>query len=308
MNKNHELIQLEICERRGMVLDKELDKRLYNLKKGFKGEYSVYQWFQEYSKQNIQIIDDYWFYHGKNMQIDLLVLMDNRWLVVEVKNYHGNFEYRNNDCYLNGKLMSDNHFDQLAHRTKRLRHIAAELNSNIEVDSIMVFIDEHCEVSIQSEISTQVIQRHQLKFFIESWSKERNRNIQGQSMQNIISHLDKYRVASPYQPILLNDKKLPNEIRKGIYCPDCLSYNTQATHRVIKCMNCGNKEYKKIAVHRLSSELRYIHYYQPEKVTTHAIFELCGGRISKENIYRAMATKYTRVEKGPKSYYKVPLE
>lgn len=102
MKKSHELIQLEVCERRGILLDKEMETRLYNLRKGFKGEYTVYQWFQKYSKKNIHIIDDYWFYHGKKMQVDLLIILENRWVVVEVKNYYGFFEYRNQECYLNG--------------------------------------------------------------------------------------------------------------------------------------------------------------------------------------------------------------
>lgn len=192
MRKSHELIQLEVCERRDFRIDKALANRFYTLSRGFQGERTVYEWFKKYSKQNLFIVKDYWFYHGKNMQIDLLAIINNHWIVVEVKNYYGHFEYRNNECYLNGKLMSDNYFHQLDHRTQRLRHIANELNPSIEVESVMVFIDEHCDVNIQSTPSTKVIQRHQLKLYIESLAKSTAQRDGELSKSKIMKHLDKY--------------------------------------------------------------------------------------------------------------------
>lgn len=309
MKKNHELRQLEVCDHRGIFIDNEAPTRLKNLTRGFEGEHTVYQWFQSYSKQSVHIIDDYWFYHGKNMQIDMLVIVDNRWIVVEVKNYHRYFEYSNNECYLNGKLMSDNHFIQLAHRTQRMRHIASELNPNIQVESVMVFIDEHCEINIQSKVSTKVIQRNQLKNYIETLSSEQKRRGDRVTSISLISkHLEYYRVPSPFKPKVIDDPTLQMSTRPGIHCAHCHSYQTLVSDRYIKCKACGHNEAKNLAICRVALELRYIHYYHPEKVTTHAIYELCGRTISKKTISQVLKTQYSKVDKGPRTYYEIPLE
>lgn len=303
MDKSHELIQLEICEHRGIKLDAVIEKRHQYLKKGFEGECTVYEWFQTYSNGKLNIITDYWFNHGKDMQVDLLVILNNRWVVIEVKNYFGHFEYRNHNCYLRGKLMSDNYFTQLVHRTQRLQHIATDFNPDIKVESAMVFIDEHCEVSILSDISTRVVQRNQLRSFIKSLTNEQPTR----SMNQVVRHLDKYRVASPFQPIYFESEKVASEVRRGVTCSNCRSFNTYTTQQYIKCKICNHYEYKYLAVSELALELRYIHYYDPSKITSRRLFEFCGKKISQRTIIRALASKFKYVEKGPKSYYEVPL-
>lgn len=308
MRKSQELLQLEVCNRRGIKLNKKLTSRLYSLSRGFEGEQVVYEWFKKYSRQNFHMINDYWFNHGKNMQIDLLIIMNNHWIVVEVKNYHGLFEYRNNECYLNDKLMSDNHFHQLSHRTQRLQHIASELSQHIKVESVMIFIDEHCELSIQSDVQIKLVQRNQLKSYIESISQNTLLENHGPTPNQIKKHLDKYRVDSPFQPIILSDQQVKSEIRKGVDCAQCQSFNTAIAHRLITCQDCGQKEYKSFAIQRAALDLRYMYYYHPEKVTTHAVYELCGSAIQKRSISKTLLTKYKLVENGPKSYYKIQVQ
>ncbi|XJS10962.1 nuclease-related domain-containing protein [Aerococcaceae bacterium WGS1372] len=308
MKKNHELIQLEICQRRGIELDYEANKRLINLRKGFEGEYTVFEWFQKFSHGQINIVTDYWFYHGKYMQVDLLVLLSNRWIVVEVKNYFGKFEYRHHECYLNGKLMSDNHINQLAHRTKRIQHIANELNSSIKIESIMVFIDEHCEVDIQSDIPMKVIQRNQLRAYISSLVNEQRNESQVISLNKMLNHLEKYRAESPFQPMLFEPCHLENRIRNGISCFNCHSFDTTVAKKLVSCRQCGYKAYKKQVVINAALELRYIYYYDTSKITNAAIFEYCGGLISSRTISSAMSSHFMLVSKGTRSYYDVPLK
>lgn len=303
MKKSHELIQLEICERRGIILDNEAKKRLYSLSKGFEGERLVYEWFEEIIDSNTQLISDYWFHHGKNMQVDLLVIINNKWLVVEVKNYFGKFEYKNNECYLNGKLMGDNHFTQLFHRTRRIQHIAAKLHTDIEVNSVMVFIGEHCEVDIESEIAIKVVLRNQLKYFINSIVNESRYERPHCSKKEVTEVLNKYKVQSPYQPLLFSENKVNREMRKGITCARCQSYNTYATQKNIKCKVCSHVEQKRSTVLRTALELQYLYYYNPEKITSQKIYDVCGGVISRGFIYKTLGTNYKRIDKGPRTHY-----
>lgn len=306
MEKSHELTQLEICHRRGIKLDKQATTRLHTLTKGYEGENIVYQWFKKYSKGQLNIITDYWFFHGKSMQVDLLVILNQRWIVIEVKNFYGKFEYRNHECYLRGKLMGDNYFTQLIHRTQRLQHIANELNPAIKVESVMVFIDEHCDVQITSDISTKVLQKHQLRAYVESLTNDSKYEQQLLSLDRVIKHLEKYRVVSPFQPLLLTDNKVEKELRRGVSCCECQSFNTKTSFKYVICQKCGKKEYKKAAIMRATLELRYIHYYHPTKITCRKIYEYCDKAISKSTIAQVLTTQFQVVNKGRSSFYRIP--
>lgn len=307
LKKSPELIQLEICHNRGIRLNENATQRLYYLSKGFEGEDTVYQWFQKYSDGQLKIVTDYWFNHGKDMQADLIVILNNRWIIVEVKNYYGCFEYRNHECFLNGKLMSDNYFNQLVHRTKRLQHIANEFNESIKVDSVIVFIDEHCEVNIATDTSIKIVQRHQLRAYIKSLVEEQSREVKIVSKQKVIKHLDKFRVASPFQPLIIEGQKGMAEIRRGISCFNCKSLNTRMTYKNVCCQSCGKKELKHLAVTRTALEMRYIFYYDKSMITRRGIYDFCGGTISKSVITKAMSKKFCLVNKGRNSYYDIPL-
>lgn len=305
--KSYELRQLEICKRRGIKLDSLMEKRLYYLTKGFEGEEVAYQWFQTYSNGQLNIITDYWFSHGKNMQADLLVILNHRWIVVEVKNFSGYFEYRDNDCYLNGKLMSDNYFSQLTHRARRLQHIANDFDNNIKVESVMVFIGEHCDVEISSKISTKILLRNQLKAYIQALTNEQIHDRPTYSMDKIVRHLENYRVEAPFKPMVLDSDKVAKEIQRGISCSSCQSFNTDTTHKTVKCRTCGQIEFKKQAVVRAALELRQLYYYEPNKITNHNIYDYLAGLISRKTIMTTMNSHYQVVNKSKYSYYDVTL-
>src|SRR5699024_9509120 len=98
---------------------------------------------------------------------------EQEWLVIEVKNYHGLFEYKDRECYINGRLMSDDQVAKMNHRLNRIRHIAAEVSSEIKVVGAMVFINEHSDVRLENGNEFDVVMRNQLQRFIRKF-RERN--------------------------------------------------------------------------------------------------------------------------------------
>lgn len=200
--------------------------------------------------------------------------------------------------------MSDDHFNQLAHRTKRLQHIANEFDHNIKVESAMVFIDEHCEVNISSEVPTRIIQWNQLRAFIQTLVNDQEYHTKS---HKVIKHLEKYRVVSPFQPMELDVQKAAREFRRGLSCSECAHYNIKTTFQYLRCKSCGHGEYKNAAIQRMAQDLRYIYYYQPDKITSRIIFDYCGGLISKRTIIRTLRSLYPIINKSTSSYYEVPL-
>lgn len=150
MKKSKALQQLVICKIRQALLDKKMERDHYNSSEGYVGEAENFAWFKQFGSEFWHYYLNYWFNHGKLMEADMIIIAENRWLVVEVKNYKGLFEYKNGECFINGRLMSDNQVTKMNHRVNRIRHMAAEVNPEIEVVGAMVFINEHSDVVLES--------------------------------------------------------------------------------------------------------------------------------------------------------------
>lgn len=141
MQKNTELIQLETSVIRQINLTEEQKHRFWSLKQGYIGESEVAQWLEKYADDSWHVLSDYWFNYKSTMQADFLLIKENHWLVIEVKNFDGEFEYRNHECYINAHLMENNFMNAMATKVRRLTRIANEVSENIKVTGAMIFIN-----------------------------------------------------------------------------------------------------------------------------------------------------------------------
>lgn len=300
------LEQLTICENREAILNKEMEKEFYNLKQGFLGEREQLEWFNKYGSEFWRYVSNYWFNHGKLMEADMLVITESEWIVVEVKNYHGLFKYSDGECYINGRLMSDDQVAKMNHRVNRIRHIATEVSSEIKVVGAMVFINEHSDVRLKSGNEFEIVMRNQLKRFIQNIRERSDYPISKQRLNRVYQVLQKHQAMSPFVP-----KSLPldtfADLRKGVTCKACGSFETQAKLKFIECKRCLAKELKTEAVLRTAYQLRYLYYDHPEMVTQRNVYELCGKLVSQRTISRALASKYKMVGATSRLYYDIQI-
>lgn len=308
MKKNKTLLQMEIIHARDALHSEEGERQFYNESEGFIGEFDNLNWFKKYGSDYWHYVPNYWFNHGKRIEADLLVIAEKQWLVLEVKNYKGIFEYKHNECYINGKLMSDNQITKMNHRVQRIRHIASEVNPTIEVIGAMIFINEHNEVKIQleNELEFQIIMRHQLKRFIQQFKYAHNYPLSSNYLNKVDAVLEVHRDRSPFEP-----KSLPlaafSQLRKGVTCKKCHSFNVSSHHKSIKCLSCGHREVKFEAILRAAFQLRYLYYDHPEMITCRNLYLFCGGLFSTSAIYKTLSAKYKRVGHTNRAYYEIEL-
>lgn len=306
MKKSKALQQLEICKIRQALLDKKMERDHYNSSEGYVGEAENFSWFKQFGSEFWHYYLNYWFNHGKLMEADMIVIAENRWLVVEVKNYKGLFEYKNGECFINGRLMSDNQVTKMNHRVNRIRHMAAEVNPEIEVIGAMVFINEHSDVILESGNDFDVVMRNQLQRYIRKFREDTHYPMLEQTMNRAHQVLERHRDQSPFVPKSLLLKTF-EKLRKGITCKTCDSFDVKLRYKQIECVSCGAKESKSEAVLRTAYQLRYLYFDHPEMVTRQNVYEFCGRLLSNKTISNSLGAKYNKVGSTNGLYYYIQL-
>lgn len=304
MDKNIELIHLEYLEKRFLALDTNKLKKLKYLTRGYQGEAEFLLWFKKFGSEHAKIIPNYWFHDGKTMESDFLIMTEKVWYTVDVKNFDGTFEYKNNECWLNGYLFDENFFHTMSTRVRKLQRIAQDVSSNIEVVGAMVFINEHCELKIDSQVDFDIVTRNQLKNYLTTIKQYRP--LPTDYNNQIDTVLDRYRTTNPFRPIGLKPVEL-DKLRRGICCYNCSSYSVQITKKNIKCKQCNFDVLKREGVIEAARQLRYIFIDNPEFVTTDSVWRFCDNLISKNTIRRALTSQYERKSSGKSTYYDIPI-
>src|SRR5699024_7309063 len=81
-----------------------------------------------------------------------------------------------------------------------------------------------------------------------------------------------------------------NELKKGLFCVDCASLlGVTATRGKIRCGKCSKFESTGSSILRATIEFNIL--FPNEKITTHKIYEWCGGVVSRK-VVRSVLNKY----------------
>lgn len=288
MIDNLEMRQLEILDARIPNLETSNKRQLYRLQSGVKGENLFLEMVHKYGHPNWKIYSDYWFSYGKRLQADFILVTSNRWLVVEVKHYDGLFEYIDNECYLNGHLLSDNYLATMDLRVRHLRHMAHEINKDIIVDGLFTFMHEFSEININQSFDFGIKLRNQLKRYLTNLKNTDKKPLDLNYVTDIELVLQKYSAGSPFLPKAIANETW-NRLTKGINCAKCGSFTTISKLKTIRCSNCNFKESKLEAVERMIEQLELLYFDSDEPITAPKIYEFCGNQITLNGVYRILA-------------------
>ncbi|UUX35154.1 nuclease-related domain-containing protein [Fundicoccus culcitae] len=302
MQKNNELLSLEFMKNRQITLTYDQRQRFEYLSKGYAGELEFKNWFDKYCRTSWDLIEDYWFKKGFAKQADFVLLSNFHWIVVDVKNYLGLYEYNNGESRLNGKSMDGDNFLSMKTRTNRIQKIANEINNNIQVTSAMIFINEHSKTNINTIFPVEIIHRNELKLYIETLNPVEP--MSDGLLSVIHNKFDRYRTEYPFD----YDTLLPNafnQLQHGIYCKKCLNYQLNIHRYHIHCPHCGTTESKQSAIFRHATELKLLFHKHPEMLKTKYLCDLMGNEISSRTIRKHMNTRFTQVNQSKQTYYKI---
>ena len=268
-----------------MDLSKEGKKYYYNQISGHEGECELDSHTIKFSNR-YPVLNDLNLEHRKNeFQIDALVIKDNTLHLYEVKNFKGDFFYEN------GKL-----------RSHANSHVANPTGQSDRAESLLYNLVR--ELGYQYDVKENIVFIHP-NFFMYNAPSDKNYLF----LSQIESHLNQ---AFPYEEmdshrdfirdlLALNNpdyraKQIPeydySDLRKGIYCPECFSFNHTHSRQNRICLDCGNKEAVVQAIYRSTEEFKLL--FPDKMIKTSQIYDWCNQVYSHQRVYKALKTRYKK--------------
>jgi hypothetical protein len=246
-----QLDYLKAANRRNLLTTEKEKSLLFTLEKGAAGEQVVLDYIKRYGESHWTVIQNLWMDYRGTYETDLGLLTNHAFHNLEIKNYDGLFEYKNHRCYINGRKNKENPIFQAEKSFMNAQNLCREINPLLNVTGALIFIGEHNQVNIQSEVDDiQIVTRTGLRAFIQNIAaNERNYPYPPIDSQQLITHFEKHEVLNPFNPSSSFRPKDLLDGRLGIYCKRCFCFDLKTTRKFVKC-KCGFVELRRAAILR----------------------------------------------------------
>lgn len=297
-SKAHE--RLEILKKRSnLSLDQH--NSLNRMSTGYKGELEFFNLLQsELQCKPILLFNLHLKVNGSECQIDCLLIFQSEVILMEVKNYQGDFLIEHDDWYTLDKGKIKNPLHQL-HRTELLlNQFLKQHQFPLRVKSFIIFI--HPEFQLyQSHTDMPIVFPAQHKRFIR---KLQNIPCRIRQQHHKIAETLKARheSTSAYEANLVYNY---TDFKKGVTCEKCDGLMEEYGTKNMRCAICKGISHIEFIIMRNIYDFHTL--FPDEKITVSTMTEWTDYIISKHRI-RTILTKYCHaVKKGKNSHYLLPL-
>ncbi|GGH54164.1 hypothetical protein GCM10007358_14260 [Phocicoccus schoeneichii] len=292
-------MQLEVLKRRMNFSDFH-QEMLYKNKVGFLGEKKFHERLKrELNSDVIQLYDVKLRAGESECQIDCLLIFQYECVILELKNYGGNFVMRNNDWFLISGKQIDNPVNQLQRQRVRLEKFFEENKINLKINQKLVFINPKF-VLYEAKRDFNVIMPGQIDWLIEELNRIPCRVYEHQ--QKIVDTIQtKSLKKSRYETDLDYEY---DRLFKGITCVTCESFvefDFDVSRKKVQCPKCGESELVDAAVLRNIKD--YIILFPEEQLTVGRMLDWMGFILSKQQIRRILNKYGAKQGSGRKTYY-----
>ncbi len=304
LEKNLELQVLEILGHRADLNEKDQ----FNLKlkqRGFLGECELYELLLKYGQRDWALLHDLWLGVGGTTQIDLLLVTHSGIVVLDAKNYEGHYSHINGQAMINGKRVNHDIFIQLSRSLEKVKEMCQQMGYNGTVDGRVVFINPDSQIQVEGSFSELALTRAGLVSLVrqihESARGMLPANLKPYQVQKLI--LESFRIENPYPPKSLSVEQV-SQLKLGLCCPECMSFEIELSRYKAICRQCGNVESKEQAVIRLICEygvLTHDRVLRPDHIML--LLENAPGSLYVRRILRR---HFTMISNGRYTCYKNP--
>lgn len=294
--KPGELLYYEVLSRRA-DLTRDEQWRMRNLVSGFAGEAEYDRLFDVAGHGRLLIYRDLWMKIDKAvLQADSLIVTDDMLIVNEIKNYSGNYLYRDGRWFRNGRTGGEDPLAQVSRTAGKLVRLAYHLPYRVEVEKKVVFVNPNLDMEIDSDDAAQfAVGRPKLM----SYFAELNQMSAGAAAYENANALRKFFIDDP-MPLPVTDVR---RLRAGNYCYGCGSYELWYGRYKVKCRLCGYFETVEKMFARAIIDFAILFY--DETITTAKIFNFIGKTLSERSI-RRLLNKYCNKSGTNRDAYYVP--
>lgn len=270
-------------------------------KHGALGEAECLEWLLKELPEGVALFSDVEVEFNGRTQVDLLLLADEFWWVIEVKNYRGVFKYHDQVCELNGRPMQSDQIAAMRNRLRIMRELAHQIDPLIQVAGSMIFIHPEGEAVVECKEGFSIVMRHQLNRHIydirAKFKLHRNRHA--------LAYFNKIKEHSFHYPVELPVLSSEDWMRmkKGCRCIKCQSYKLKARHKNMVCLDCGHVMSKSQLAIDIYCQACVLTHDQENGVTVSKMVELSGGELSRSVIYKTLKPYVEVNNKYKHSYF-----
>lgn len=262
------------------------EKRYYlSVKKGYEGEVKLDTYTVKLPCGCIVLNDLQLKHNQTDFQIDAVVIKGNVLHLIEVKNYSGTYDYRDDVLYAGPNFEIANPLFQIRKSQPLLQQLVRKLGYPFTVKAYVVFINPEFEL-FQLPRDLPFVFARQLPRFLQELGNDASAPTKaGQELAERLSRLH----IEEYRPNNLPDY-LYSDLKKGILCPECFSFAQTHTRKNRICTNCGQTESVQGAIHRSAEEFRIL--FPGQQLTVEKVHEWCGGCYEKQRMRRTLKRYY----------------
>ncbi|MDK8503326.1 nuclease-related domain-containing protein [Aerococcus sp. UMB1112A] len=291
MQKNHELLSLEILEGR-QCLDDDQTERLQALRHGYWGEWEFHRILKKYLTGDFVLLTDCYFGATNATQVDAVLVCPSGCYLFDVKNYRSPVRYEAGTFYHNDKLWRHNIFIQLERMVDRFNQELAGFGRPSGKQGYLVFINENHQVTVDDSFDHGVLCRNDILTFLKDVSREPGRYRTDQLLRAVQDKL----LPNPYEQCQLTTDHWAR-MQGGIYCWRCRGALGDIYHRKkITCQACGFVEDSEILVYRHLCELAVLLYDQPLSFSMAEYF--LGNNCAERRLNRVLAKYFIRIKRN----------
>lgn len=279
-----------IAYRRGLITSKKELATYWRNVAGYEGEQTVIEYLEKYGKRHWIAIPNLWMDYYGSFEIDLALFTKYKVHTLEIKNYFGDFIFKNGISYLNEIQLTTNPIFQARRAQSNFQEILKRKNVNVPVEGSLIFAGVDNYVDIQSEIADlNLIIRTQLLYFIKNIIKEEN-SYNGKPIDwyRVLPELDAYEISNPFFCEAYTEDDL-RKAQKGITCKSCHQYDVQVGKKYIRC-HCGYAELREEAVVRTLHELATLVF--DRDFSSGEALSFLDHQVSKSYLVKKILNKY----------------
>ncbi|QOR66094.1 NERD domain-containing protein [Cytobacillus suaedae] len=291
-----ELMLLRILNNRMHLTEKDVNY-LISLEKGFKGEQKYDVWLEKYLSGEWIVINDLLLDYNNNVfQIDSLLVSSKKMYLFNVKNYECDFYIEDNRWYSPYDSEIKDPLLQLSRSETLLRQLLVVLGFKPQIEALLIFINPEFHL-YQAPLKLPAIFPSQLSRFMGKLNmctsplKARDTKL----AQKLLSLHIKY---NPYSR--LPDYSYDN-LKKGIICASCNSFNQKVSNNNIVCLDCGFVEKVNKGVLRSLEEYQLL--FPDERITVNSVQDWCKVITNKNTVRNILSELYLLKVHGRSSFY-----
>lgn len=279
----------------------EDEKEVSRLKAGEVGEQKVVELFQKYGLTHWVGLQNIWLENYGTFEIDLTVTTNHCQYVIEIKNYKGDYKYKDGVSTVGDFIIPKNPIDQARQAVSNMKNIMKEYPQHLPVKGVLIFTGEKSHVSIQSPVDDILIMKlDDLYAFIQKMIlEEQGHAYHSTNIQSVLDHIETFEVACPYPPKPITKNQL-KKIRRGISCAYCGNYELKFQKSYVKC-KCGLEEPREEAVIRTICEYGALHF--ENHLFTRKLLDFLDDQVSYTYLQRLLVKHFEMMKNQRYTYY-----